>query len=266
VIFSACEPPAALAGAVKTIWVARGLREEFETPEPIIPDGCVEMVFNLGDRFADGATGELQPRDLLAGQMTGPVVARPTGRVDLIGVRFRSSRAGAALRTPIGELRDCITAASGVLPGAIQVVDRLRCTPVPHRLEVLTRELAPRLRAIDDGRLTAVEHALAVIHARRGRVGIEAVADAAGVSRRHLERQFHDEVGLGVKDMARIVRLHAALVWLDRAPALSGADIAARCGYSDQAHLVRECRSFTGRTPTRFAGDRSSLAMLIRES
>jgi AraC-like DNA-binding protein len=266
VIFSAYEPPAALAGAVKTIWVARGSREEFETPEPIVPDGCVEMVFNLGDPFEDGATGEIQPRDLLAGQMTGPVVARPTGRVDLIGVRLRSSRAGAALRTPIGELRDCITAASDVLPGAIHVVDRLRDTPLPHRLDVLARELSARLRPADERCVAAVEHALAVIHARRGQVSVEAVARAAGVSRRHLERQFHEKVGLGAKDMARIVRLHAALACLDREPALSGADIAARCGYSDQAHLVRECRTFTGRTPSRFASDRSSLATLIRAS
>lgn len=90
--FAYHEPPAELASSIKTIWSARGSKAEFDTPEPIVPDGCVEIVLNLGDRFINGETGEFQPRDLIAGQMMRPVVALPTGDVDLIGVRFRSSR------------------------------------------------------------------------------------------------------------------------------------------------------------------------------
>jgi AraC-like DNA-binding protein len=246
--------------------MARGTKAEFGAPDPIVPDGCVELVFNLGDPFTDAATGEQQPRDLLAGQMTRPVVAKPTGAVDLVGVRFRSSRAGAALRTPMWELRDRLVAASSVLSKVNHVADALREAPAAIRLDVLTRALMNAFAPVDEHRLSAIDQALANIEARRGNIGVDAVARRAGVSRRHLERRFQDEVGLGVKDMTRIVRLHAALACLDREPTVAGADIAARCGYSDQAHLVRECRSFTGRTPTRFAGDRSSLAMLIRES
>jgi hypothetical protein len=77
-----------------------------------VPDGCVEIVFNLGDPFINAQTGDVQPRDLLAGQMTRPVVALPTGCVDLIGVRIRTSRAGAALRTPMWELQDQLISGS----------------------------------------------------------------------------------------------------------------------------------------------------------
>src|SRR5688500_16091128 len=96
-------PPGALAGAIKTIWTARGSKEEFDSPEPIVPDGCVEIIFNLADPFTNGGR---QPLDLFAGQMTRAVVAVPTGAVDLIGVRFRPGRAGAALRTPMWRLQD----------------------------------------------------------------------------------------------------------------------------------------------------------------
>lgn len=264
--FTFAPPPPPLAATVKTIWMARGTKAEFAAPDPIVPDGCVELVFNLGDPFTDAATGEDQPRDLLAGQMTGPVVAEPTGAVDLIGVRFRSSRAGAALRIPMWELRDRLVAASSVLPRVNDIADVLRETPAAIRLAVLAPALAEAFAPFADRGLSAVEHALAIIEARRGDVAVDAIARRIGVSRRHLERRFQDEVGLGVKDMARIVRLHAALACLDREPTESGAAIAARCGYSDQAHLVRECRAFTGRTPSRFAADRSSLSALIRES
>ena len=73
--FSLHAPPPVLNESVTAIWCARGTKQEFESPEPIVPDGCVEIVFNLGDRFVNAGTGERQPRDLLAGQMTRPVIA-----------------------------------------------------------------------------------------------------------------------------------------------------------------------------------------------
>jgi AraC-like DNA-binding protein len=266
VTFTFVASPPELASTVKTIWVARGTKAEFGAPDPIVPDGCVELIFNLGDPFTNAATGERQPRDLLAGQITCPVVAEPTGAVDLVGVRFRSSRAGAALRTPMWELRDRLVAASSVLSRVDHIADALRETPAALRLDLLTRALANAFAPVDDRRLSAVDQALAVIESRRGNIGVDLVARRAGISCRHLERRFQDEVGLGVKDLARIVRLHGALACLEGEPTVSGADIAARCGYSDQAHLVRECRAFTGRTPSRFATDRPSLSALIRES
>jgi AraC-like DNA-binding protein len=46
----------------------------------------------------------------------------------------------------------------------------------------------------------------------------------------------------------------------------NGADIAARCGYSDQAHLIRECKALTGQTPARLMTSERSLAGLMREA
>ena len=86
--------PPPVAHWVKSIWWAQGTRAEFAAPEPIVPDGCVEIILNLADPFADHRG--LQPLDLIAGQMTGPVTRSPTGEVDLIGVRF--GRAGRAPR------------------------------------------------------------------------------------------------------------------------------------------------------------------------
>ena len=45
----------------------------------------------------------------------------------------------------------------------------------------------------------------------------------------------------------------------------SGADIAAHCGYTDQAHLIRECRELTGTTPSRLTTTETTLATLMRE-
>jgi AraC-like DNA-binding protein len=262
--FEQYRPIGALATTVKTIWIASGGQDEFAEPDPIVPDGCVEIVFNLGDRFR-GPDGALQPRDLLAGQMTRPVTAVPTGGVDLIGVRFWSGRAGAAMRHAMGPLQDQLIRASEVMAGAGVLADELGNLAPARRLDHVQRRLPGLLGAVDADRLRPVDAAINVIGFRHGDVDIDAVARAAGVTRRHLERRFRDEVGLTMKGLARITRLHRALALLDDPALPSGAAIAAECGYSDQAHLIRDCRELTGRTPARFTTSRDSLADLIRE-
>jgi AraC-like DNA-binding protein len=262
--FTFHEPPPALAASVKAIWRARGTRQEFDAPEPIVPDGCVEIVFNLGDRFIDGSTGETQPRDLLAGQMTRPVIALPTGDVDLIGVRFRTGRAGAALRVPMWELQDRLLAASEVTPGLDRIANDLKSVSPPQQLDHLGRALAEHLHDIPADSLSSVDEALAMIDRSRGSMAIETIAKRIGITRRHLERQFREHVGLGAKHVARIARIHSALDLLRKQPAMSGAEIAAACGYSDQAHLIRECQQLAGQTPQRLKSTERSLAGLMR--
>src|SRR4029434_6860475 len=132
--------------------------------------------------FVNADTGGLQPRVLLAGQMTRPVVALPTGEVDLIGVRFKTGRAGAALRIPMWELRDQLIAASDVISGCDRVVDNLREIDEAARLDRLGFELAARLAATDA--TSDVDQALAMIDEARGCIAIETIARRIGISRR----------------------------------------------------------------------------------
>ena len=261
--FSVQEATGPLAHSVKAIWCARGTKAEFDAPEPIVPDGCVEIIFNLGDPFINADSGDRQPRDLLAGQMTRPVVALPAGDVDLIGVRFKTGRAGAALRVPMSELQDRLIAASDVVSGLDRIAEDLRHVARDRRLDHLATALAARLAPVDAEPLTAVDHALAIIDAMQGNVAIERVARKVGITRRHLERQFREHVGLGAKHLARITRIHSVLDLLERDRAISGAEIAAACGYSDQAHLIRECQQIAGRTPQRLRATERSLSALL---
>ncbi|TDB92753.1 AraC family transcriptional regulator [Micromonospora fluostatini] len=98
-----------------------------------------------------------------------------------------------------------------------------------------------------------------------GSVGVGALADELGWSRRHLAATFRREVGLPPKVTARLLRFaraHAALT-ADRPPgtaAPGGAEVAARYGYSDQSHLIREFHEFAGVTPAALLRSHSSNA------
>ncbi len=260
--------PPSLAHLVKTVWFARGSRSEFDHAEPIVPDGCVELIFNLADPFEQvDETGarHRQPRDLLVGPTIQPTTAVPTGEVDLLGLRFWPGRTSGFLRVPMWSLTDQLISMSSVVSGSDRLLDTLCEQRAEDRLESLAAAFAARARASAPRSSPAVARSLDAIERHRGDVSINTVSAMTGVSRRHLERQFQDEVGLGAKHVARLARIHHALRVMKTHPSFSGADIAAHCGYTDQAHLIRECRELTGTTPTRLATTETTFATLMRE-
>jgi len=53
--------PPPLNAVVKAVWFPLGIKAEFEVPEPVVPDGCVEIIFNLADKFRRyHANGEVE--------------------------------------------------------------------------------------------------------------------------------------------------------------------------------------------------------------
>ncbi|QIS15470.1 helix-turn-helix domain-containing protein [Nocardia arthritidis] len=84
-----------------------------------------------------------------------------------------------------------------------------------------------------------------------GAATVTQLADEIGWSRQHLTRRFAAEFGLGPKLAARITRFDKARRMIQRVPPyVSIAEVAASCGYYDQAHLNRDFADLVGCSPT----------------
>ncbi|MEU6252184.1 helix-turn-helix domain-containing protein [Streptomyces sp. NPDC047043] len=83
-----------------------------------------------------------------------------------------------------------------------------------------------------------------------GAVPVRSLAEEVGWSVRHLENRFREQIGLGPKVAARVLRLQRARRLLTEGR--GQAETAAICGFYDQAHLSGEFRAMTGCTPREF--------------
>jgi len=84
-----------------------------------------------------------------------------------------------------------------------------------------------------------------------GATAIGRLAEEIGWSRQHLTRRFTAEFGLGPKLAARIARFERARRIIEQTPPfISIAQVAATCGYYDQAHLNRDFVELAGCSPT----------------
>jgi transcriptional regulator GlxA family with amidase domain len=85
-----------------------------------------------------------------------------------------------------------------------------------------------------------------------GDVRIDRAAAFAGLGRRQLERLFTEQVGVGPKQLARLVRFQSAAQSLLSEPRRPIAAVSGDSGYFDQSHMVREFLSFAGASPLDF--------------
>ncbi|WP_318307196.1 helix-turn-helix domain-containing protein [Amycolatopsis solani] len=71
--------------------------------------------------------------------------------------------------------------------------------------------------------------------------------EPSSIGERRLRRRFVQAVGYGPATYLRVSRFQRAVALAPRSSSLAALAVAA--GYSDQAHLSRECRALTGLTP-----------------
>lgn len=205
----------------------------------VVPDGSPELILNLGDPFeARDSEGrwQLQPRAFFAGQTTAPLLLRPSGRAQIIGIHFHPQGAAHLLRAPMQELTGRFLPLSDL--GLAQLAELSSIPEIEAHLLQLHRNAADPI----------IDEAVRRLTAAAGACDIAVLARYLGLSTRHLERRFLQRVGLTPKLYARMRRFQSVWAAVECAsPTWAAAAIA--CGYYDQAHLIRDCREFAGEPP-----------------
>jgi AraC-like DNA-binding protein len=248
-------PP--LAPHVEHLWMARG-HLPARWRNMILPDGSIELIINLGDpqKLCAPDNPERQTvfkQSWISGERTEPIVIDESGHVHLVGVRLRAGGAWPFLGVPLREFTDQVVELEAILgPEVRDLRERMGAAPDDDaRFDLMEAWLALRARHRTPP-TRAVSHALRAIQRGADAVRIGRMAEEIGISHKHLLREFERCVGLTPKLLARLCSFQRAILTIGQRPIVDWSDTAARCGYYDQAHLIREFRAFSGLTPASY--------------
>lgn len=219
-----------------------------------LPRGAATVIIDVSCRqrvdfyAADGATRLDVGTAFVAGAGSISYVTQIDSAQTVLTVHFRPGGAVPFLDGPSSDLENACVGLAEIWgrDGAALHARLIEATSVRQRITLVEEFLLARMRLRHRG-LTAVLAAVERDPSMR-------VADAGaqvGLSPKRLIALFRAEVGVTPKTYLRIRRFQAALRRLDTG-AERGAEIAAELGYFDQAHFVREFRSFTAMTPTEY--------------
>lgn len=203
---------------------------------PVLPDGCVDIVYSRGRRWAEpqvvGTMTRAQNFTLRAGQFD-------------CGVRFRPGMSAAFLRIPGAATIDASIPVSEIWgERGRQLRQQFDDAKTPEQCVALLEA-----QLVDPSEPGVVQRVAAHIVGRSGQVRVDALAFDAGMSARQLRRLFVDEIGLSPKHFCRVIRFRHSLSQLSRGRRADWAQVALDCGYYDQAHFINEFRELSGFTP-----------------
>jgi len=237
--FERCLPGAGLREHVAAYFSVRVQPGDVPASVRAVPDGCCDLMFDLrqpasawlrGPRASATRYEHAGPTWLLGAQLL-PGAAHAFNGQSTHLLAGRSVDLATVCAAPLQTVADALREASSLSAQA------------PLLDSFLLQAFAAR--RID----RRVMQAYAAMKSADGGVDIGALASACATSERNLSRLFKRWVGMGPKQLQRVLRFQRVLEAFDRGERPAWALLAHDLGYSDQSHLVREFAAFAGLPP-----------------
>jgi AraC-like DNA-binding protein len=238
-------PSAILKDFIERLWLFEGYVQP-HARERMLPLPTTELVIDLREAMpaAHAAT--------VAGPHSEHWLLETASAASVVGVHFHPGGAFPFFEFPASELHNVRISLEALWGAKARLlVDEVRAAATPDaKFDVLERTLLAAARSLNRHR--AVTFALqALSDVTHGR-SVAEVTGAIGMSQRRFLERFRGEVGLTPKLFARVQRFQAVVAAVHSLREVSWTDIAADCGYFDQAHFIHDFRAFSGFTPSAY--------------
>lgn len=262
-------PHTDLETIVKCYWTLEVDAQNDVQRQLILPDGCIELCFILGDdikRYTSENNFILQPRQMVLGQITTPFYIEPSGSVKTFAIRFYPYGFANFIKTSISDLANKETAlnillgdekANALSEKIIQAKDTAERIQL---IEAFLFEMLHNKTTLD----TIVKTTIDALFQSKGSKSINTILKDDPSKRRQLERNFIKQIGLSPKQLGKVIRLQTTLHMLLNQQSETLTEIAYESDFYDQAHFIKDFKEFTGVTPKEFLrDDKMALSALL---
>lgn len=251
------KPHIDLKSLVSCYWSLQVPAQADAQKQRIVPDGCIEMAFILGDdikRYTSENEFILQPRAMVLGQTIKPFHIQPTGYVNTFAIRFYPYGFSNFVSEPISSLVDKETPIDQLF--GKEIADDLEqkiihAKNTEQRISTIEKFLLDKLN--DEKTINSiVKNTVDAIFSTNGSTSINSILKSNLSKRRQLERNFKKQIGVSPKQLGKVIRLQTALKMLLDQKSKTLTNIAYDSDYFDQAHFAKDFREFTGVSPKEF--------------
>lgn len=243
-----------LQDSIKCFWYdRRDSGEEFSDFE-VMPDGYAEIIFYFGSTCSVSYNGVLQPlpSPFIMGLLNQPVILNSNNRLEIIAIRCFPWTVFDLLGLPSGKGKGGVHIFEHPIA---QLQSRLNELIKNHKIEEAiahVQEFFVNAHSQIPADSLLFKAGLAMRNAK-GIIPVSEVASAAHATVRTLERNFKQSSGHSVKDVSGLMRFEQVRNHLWHFPDANIAGLAQELGYTDQSHLSREFKRYSGTTPGAFA-------------
>jgi len=243
-------PQGPLSLWVQAIWSAQVPMDQQSVTRRMVADAGSGVLFNFGEPILVDQQALHDPVMFQSTNQRAHLIHLPPG-TDLVGVRFQPGM-GRLLQIKLAKQED--------MAGPLQTSEFIQslfvllkdCMGIQERIGLLDKafsQMVSSMTDIQDPVMKAVE-----LLQQSSRVDL---LHMLPLSQRQIERQFQSRLDMSPKYFQRLRRVRAVLLALKEVQNHSRlAELAIEYGFSDQAHMTRECQLIAGITPKRYVKNR----------
>lgn len=251
------KPHKDLESIVKFYWTLEVPFDLKNKKQKIVPDGCIEMTFNFGDkikRYTSESDFILHPNAMVMGQRTKSYYILPVGNVDTFAICFYPIGFGNFVNTTLENLVDKETPiaelfgqseANALEQQIIQAID------IQQRINIIETFLLKKLN-LKNTISNIVKSTVDTLLQTNGTTPINVILKDDISKRRQLERHFKKQIGISPKQLGKAIRFQTTLQLLLNKKSLTLTDIAYESEYFDQSHFIKDFKDLVGVTPKDF--------------
>ena len=254
------QPQSDLEALVNFYWTLEVPYDANNQKQKIIPDGFIEMTFNLKDpikRYTSETEYILHPPAMVMGQRTKSYYIEPIGDVESFAISFHPYGFANIINTPLKDIRDKEVPLKSLF-GEDSARDlEQEIIQAPHtqrRIEIIEGFIRKKLNeptTID----TIVKTTVDALLSTKGSTSINTILKEDLSKRRQLERKFATQIGISPKQLGKVIRLQSALKMMLHNEEENLTNIAYENEYYDQAHFTKDFKEFIGISPKEFLGN-----------
>jgi AraC-like DNA-binding protein len=261
-LFKRFEPSEKLKTYIKEYWI-------FENSDPgihrqrIIPDGYCEIIFHYRTPYRINLHGEWESQTemLFAGQISRHFLLENTGASGMIGLKLKPATPYQLFGLNMDQFKDKVVDLKLILGSIDNQMFQFSNprTPLSERVKLAELWLLSVLKPDAGRKSKRVMDVVDIIFHQKGLIDIESLSKKVHVSKRHLEREFKEVVGLTPKFFCRIIRFNY-IFEIMKAGDESWIDIALQSGHFDQSHFIKNFKEFTGEEPSQYGFNEKNMA------
>jgi AraC-like DNA-binding protein len=246
------DPPEELQNIIKCFWYDKRDCGKLQSSYGVVPDGYAEIIFHFGGPLSIYCNDRLQPlpSPFMMGLQNQPIVFHTEHHLEIIAIRCFPWTVFDLLGLPPG--KDGVRVFEHAIAGLQSILSKfIKDGKINEAIGVVKHYfMYARLQNVDDNMLFKAGVAM---REANGNIPVSGVAAAAHATVRTLERKFKSAAGYTVKDVAGLMRFEQVRNQLWHNPDVNIAGLAHELGYTDQSHLSREFKRYSGTTPRSFS-------------
>ncbi|MFC2136914.1 DUF6597 domain-containing transcriptional factor [Bacteroidota bacterium] len=255
--FEYFQPSGVLSNYIKQYWIIETDNSDGEIVERVIPNGTIDVMFHYkNELFVKRGDGNEynQPKSFISGVNNSYADVYSRGEIGMICVEFHPFAASCFFRQPLKEIENSILNLEFIYKQEIRDIEEqlIELDTSKKRIDLIEKFLLLHLQIRRKYDLDIIKIAVNSIKHKQGNISTKELSKALYTTPKTLERKFATLLGKTPKQYSKIVRFQQVINSFNSNNSSSFTDLAYLNGYHDQAHFIKEFKSFSGYTPKEF--------------